>query len=56
MRYIYFSATLLAGLLVLMSSCTHEHGEGTHTHGEETHAPHGAELEPLSFTIQVGNR
>lgn len=51
MRYIYFSATLLAGLLVLMSSCTHEHGEGTHTHGDETHAPHGAELEPLSFTI-----
>lgn len=51
MKYIYFSATLLAGLLVLMSSCTHEHGEGTHTHGDETHAPHGAELEPLSFTI-----
>jgi len=54
MKYIYFSATLLAGLLVLMGSCTHEHGEGTHTHGDETHAPHaphGAELEPLSFTI-----
>lgn len=51
MKYIYFSATLLAGLLALMSSCTHEHGEGTHSHGDETHAPHEAELEPFSFTI-----
>ncbi|MFT4666615.1 MAG: cobalt-zinc-cadmium efflux system membrane fusion protein [Patescibacteria group bacterium] len=51
MKYIYFSAILLAGLLVLMSSCKHEHGEGTHTHGDETHAPHGPELEPFAFTI-----
>jgi RND family efflux transporter MFP subunit len=41
----------MAGLLVTMSSCNHEHGEGTHTHGDETHALHNAELEPLAFTI-----
>jgi membrane fusion protein, heavy metal efflux system len=51
MKYIYFSAILMVGLLVLMSSCKHEHGEGTHTHGDETHAPHGPELEPFAFTI-----
>lgn len=51
MKYIYFSAILLAGLFVLMSSCKHEHGEGTHTHGDETHAPHGPELEPFAFTL-----
>ncbi len=51
MKYRYFSAILLAGLLVLMSSCAHEHGEGTHTHGDKTHAPHEAELEPFAFTI-----
>lgn len=51
MKYIYFSAILMAGLLVLMSGCTHEHGESSHTHGDETHAPHGEELQPLAFTI-----
>ncbi len=51
MKYIYFSAILLAGLLVLMSSCAHEHGEDSHSHGDETHAPHGPELEPMAFTI-----
>lgn len=57
MKYIYFSTTLVVGLLVLMCSC-HEHGPGTHTHddhshghGDETHAPHGPELEPFAFTI-----
>jgi len=56
MKYIYFSAILLAGLLMLMSSCKHEHGEDTHTHdnhahGDETHTSHGIELEPFAFTI-----
>ena len=46
----------MAGLLLLMVGCGHEHGEGTHTHddhahGDETHAPHEPELEPLSFTV-----
>jgi len=59
MKYIYFSATIVVGLLLICSSCGHEHGEGTHTHddhshGDETHAPHGPELEPLSFTIWTG--
>jgi cobalt-zinc-cadmium efflux system membrane fusion protein len=51
MKYIYFSALLMAGLLMLMNSCSHEHGKDTHSHGDETHAPHGVELEPFAFTI-----
>ena len=61
MKYIYFSATLVVGLLVLLSSCGHEHGEGTHTHddhahGDETHAPHEPELAPFAFTIWTKNQ
>ncbi len=55
MKYIYFSAIVMVGLLMLMSSCAHEHGEGTHTHGDETHALHGPELESLAFTIWTQN-
>ncbi|MGH1434906.1 MAG: efflux RND transporter periplasmic adaptor subunit, partial [Lewinella sp.] len=51
MKYIFVSAIAMAGLLLLMVGCGHEHGEGTHTHGDETHAAHEPELEPLSFTI-----
>ena len=51
MIYIYITVILMIGLLVSMSSCTHEHGEGAHTHGDETHAPHEPELKPLAFTI-----
>jgi RND family efflux transporter MFP subunit len=51
MKYIFFSAIAMAGLLLLLVGCGHEHGEDTHTHGDETHAPHEAELEPLSFTL-----
>lgn len=53
MKYIYISAILLAGLLVLMSSCKHEHGtDDDHAHNDETHPPHEeSELEPFAFTI-----
>lgn len=51
MKYIFFSAIAMAGLLLLLVGCGHEHGEGTHVHGDETHAPHGPEIEPLTFTI-----
>ena len=56
MNYNNLSAMLMVGLMVLMGSCTHEHGTGTHehdnlSHSDETHAPHGPELESISFTI-----
>ncbi|MFT4971910.1 MAG: cobalt-zinc-cadmium efflux system membrane fusion protein [Paraglaciecola sp.] len=56
MKYTYFSALFMIGLLMFMGSCTHEHGTDTHehddhAHGEETYGSHESELEPLSFTI-----
>ena len=51
MKYIFISAILVVGLLVLMSGCKHAHGEGTHTHSDDTQAPSEIELEPFSFTI-----
>ena len=51
MKYAFLSAIAMAGLLLFMVGCGHDHGEGTHAHGDETHAAHEPELEPLSFTI-----
>jgi RND family efflux transporter MFP subunit len=51
MKYIFFSAIAMAGLLLFMVGCGHEHGEGTHLHGDDTHAAHGPALAPLSFTL-----
>lgn len=51
MKYIFFSAIMMAGLLLLTVGCGHEHGDGTHTHGDITHAPHEPALESQSFTI-----
>jgi RND family efflux transporter MFP subunit len=50
MKYISIPAIMVAVLLVVISSCGHEHGDATHTHGDETHA-HESGLEPLAFTI-----
>lgn len=53
MKYLLFSAMLLAGLLVVIASChSHDHphdADGGHSHGEDTHV--SEEPEPLSFTI-----
>ncbi len=51
MKHIFLSAMLMAGMLVLISSCAHVHGEGTHTHGDDPHVHAPTKLEPLSFTI-----
>lgn len=45
MKYSYFPATMLAGLLFLVLGC-HSHN---HPHGDDAHEPEGPE--PLSFTI-----
>ena len=56
MKYLLFSAILLAGLLIVVAGChSHDHphdgghSHGDHSHGEDAHA--SEEREPLSFTI-----
>jgi RND family efflux transporter MFP subunit len=52
MKYLYFSAMLMAGMFVLMAGCGHEHGADTHSHDDHAHGEDApAEPSPLSFTV-----
>ena len=51
MRYLYCTATLMAGLLLMISAChTHDHDHDHHDHGD-----HAEEPDPLSYTYWSEN-
>jgi len=49
MKYMYFSATLMAGMLVLMVGCAQDHSNGGHTHGDELQS--SIEVSPIALTV-----
>ena len=49
MKYLYFYAILLVGMLALLTGCAHDHANGGHSHGEELNA--SGTPEPVSFTV-----
>lgn len=52
MKYLYFSAMLMAGMSLLIGGChSHDHADGGHSHGDDAHVHAPAEPDPLSFTI-----